>query len=146
MGEDYRTRLDQLQEEKSLSYDRFEEHGEEFIDVMSDGVSRLEEEVWVSANEILEASEEEKGSFREASGNRVFTSIYNLLCDAEIIPAFHDSAPYEIRPSGYEEKDVIEAWEYVSGEEYTAEDDEEVEDIEDKPPEQVDDLYSELKD
>jgi hypothetical protein len=140
----YRERLDHLNEEKSLSYDRFDEHGEEFIDVMTDGVSELENEVWVSADEILEASGEEKRVFNEAYGNRIFTSIYNLLCDAEVLHAFHDSPTYEIQPSEYSEEDVIEAWEYVSGEEYGEE--EEVDNLEDKPPEKVENLYHELKD
>lgn len=147
MEEKYRERLDRLEEEKGLSYERFEEHGEAFIDVMSDGVAELEEEMWISADEILEASEEDKSSFKEASGNRTFTSIYNLLCDAEILPAFHDSPPYEIKQCGYEEKNVIQAWEYVSGEEYSREEDEEEKvEIEERPPETVENLYQELKD
>lgn len=145
MAEDYRTRLDQLQEQKTLSYERFEEHGKAFIDVMSDGITEIEDEVWASADDILEASDEEKANFKENSGNRIFTSIYNLLCDAEILPAFHDSPPYDIQVSSYEEDDVVDAWEYVSGEEYEKED-EEVRNLEDKAQEEVDDLYQEVKD
>jgi hypothetical protein len=118
MEAEYKARLDQLEEQKTLSYDRFEEHGKAFIDVMEDGISELEDEVWVSADEVLEASDRDKPSFQEGSGNRIFTSIYNLLCDAEVMPAFHDSPPYDIHVSSYENEDVIEAWEYVSGGEY----------------------------
>jgi len=52
MEAEYKARLDQLQEQKTLSYDRFEEHGKAFIDVMEDGISELEDEVWVSADEV----------------------------------------------------------------------------------------------
>ena len=62
---------------------------------MEDGISELEDEVWVSADEVLEASDRDKPSFQEGSGNRIFTSIYNLLCDAEVMPAFHDSPAYD---------------------------------------------------
>lgn len=146
MKEEYRNNLDTLQEKKTRSYDRFEEHGKAFIDVMSDGVPELEDEVWISADEILEASEKNKADFKETSGNRVFTSIYNLLCDVEILSAFHDSPPYEIRPNSYDEEEVIDAWEYVSGDEYHDEQEEDTRNLEDKPPEEVDDLYQEVKD
>ena len=34
-------RLDQMQDERSKSYGRFEEYGEDFIDVMSSGIPAL---------------------------------------------------------------------------------------------------------
>jgi hypothetical protein len=111
------TELDKMQEERTRSYERFERHGDDFLDVMLSGVPKLED-TWISAEQILEASEEEKGSFNETGGNRIFTSIYNLLCDVEILPAFHNSPPYEINRAQYDPGPVIEAWEHVSGEEY----------------------------
>ena len=110
--------LDQMQRERSKSYSRFEEYGDDFIDVMVSGIPALEN-TWVSANQILEASDEEKGVFQEKGGNRIFTSIYNLLCDANLLPAFHDSPPYEINTQQYESETIIEAWKDVSGEEYS---------------------------
>jgi hypothetical protein len=111
-------KLDQMQRERSKSYSRFEEYGEDYIDVMSSGIPALEN-TWVSANQILEASDEEKSVFQEKGGNRIFTSIYNLLCDANLLPAFHDSPPYEINTQQYESETIIEAWKDVSGEEYS---------------------------
>lgn len=111
-------KLDQMQDERSKSYSRFEEYGDDFIDVMVSGIPALEN-TWVSANQILEASDEEKGVFQEKGGNRIFTSIYNLLCDANLLPAFHDSPPYEINTQQYESETIIEAWKDVSGEEYS---------------------------
>ena len=140
----FRQRLDELEDEKSLSYSRFKQHGKDFIEVVSDGIPETEA-LWVSADEIYEASDADKSSFEEGSEHRVFTSIYNLLCDAEVLDAFHDSEPYEINSSTYEEKPLIEAWKYVSGESFYEEDEEGLE-IEDRPPEEVDDLYQELKD
>ena len=100
--------LDQMQDERSKSYSRFEEYGDDFIDVMISGIPALEN-TWVSANQILEASDEEKSVFQEKGGNRIFTSIYNLLCDANLLPAFHDSPPYEINTQQYESETIIEA-------------------------------------
>lgn len=146
MQQKYRDNLDNLETQKSRSYERFEEHGNDFIDVIGSAIPELEDEVWVSADDLLEASDEEKKSFQEASGNRIFTSIYNLLCDAEILSAFHDSPPYEIKPSSYEEQDVIDAWEYVSGEEYETAEEQDSRELEDKNPEEVQDLYEEIRD
>lgn len=134
------TELDRMQDERTRSYNRFEEHGDDFIDVMLSGMPQLED-TWVSADEILEASNEEKESFKETGGNRMFTSIYNLLCHVEILPAFHDSPPYEINTGQYDSNEVIEAWEYVSGEEYSRPDEDSIKAVD---PE-IDDLYEELK-
>jgi hypothetical protein len=111
------TELDKMQEERTRSYERFERHGDDFIDVMLSGVPKLDD-TWISAEQILEASEEEKGVFNETEGNRIFTSIYNLLCDVEILTAFHNSPPYEINREQYDLDPVINAWEHVSGEGY----------------------------
>ena len=109
--------LDDLKKEKKRSYERFKEHGEAFIDVMDEGVPEVED-LWASADQIYEASDVEKTVFSEESGNRTFTSIYNILCDAEILTAFHDSAPYEIKTTDYDSETLVKAWEHVSGEEY----------------------------
>lgn len=111
------TELNEMEEERTRSYNRFQEHGKDFIDVILSGMPELEGR-WVSADEILEASNEEKGSFNETGGNRIFTSIYNLLCHVDILPAFHNSPPYEINKAQYDSDPVIEAWEHVSGEDY----------------------------
>lgn len=142
--EGFRERLDRLEAEKSRSYGRFEEHGEAFIEVMSDGVPQIDH-LWASADEIYEASDVDKSDFREGSGNRVFTSIYNILCDAEVLDAFHDSEPYEINTSTYEDSDIVEAWEYVSGDNFDKKEDD-VRELEEKDPHEVDNLYHELKD
>lgn len=109
--------LDRMQEERTKSYDRFEDHGDDFIDVMLSGIPETES-LWISSDDILEASEEQKGEFNGNGGTLVFNSIYNLLCNIEILPAFHDSPPYQINSQQYDPEKIIEAWEHVSGEEY----------------------------
>lgn len=109
--------LEGLKEEKTRSYNRFEAHGKEFIDVFDSGIPEIES-LWTSADEIYEASDVERKVFTEESGNRIFTSIYNLLCDADILTAFHNSQPYEINTEEYDKEKLIEAWEHVSGEKY----------------------------
>lgn len=130
--------LEALEEEKKRSYDRFEEHGEEFIDVFDDGVPKIESH-WTSAEEIYEASDESREVFDEKSGNRIFTSIYNLLCDAEILEAFHNSPPYEINTEKYDKQTLVNAWEQISGENYGHEGNEEA-------VLKTKDLYETLKD
>jgi hypothetical protein len=77
-------KLDQMQDERSKSYSRFEEYGDNFIDVMISGIPALEN-TWVSANQILEASDEEKSVFQEKGGNRIFT-------ETEYSPAYTTSS------------------------------------------------------
>lgn len=131
-----------MQEERTRSYERFERHGDDFIDVMLSGVPELQD-TWISAEQILEASEEEKGSFNETGGNRIFTSIYNLLCDIDILTAFHNSPPYEINRAQYDSQPVIESWEHVSGEEYVRPDDRKGRS--EAPSPDTEDLYEQLK-
>jgi len=109
--------LDRMKEERTLSYERFEDYGNSFLRILDDGMESLEDP-WVSAEEILEASDADKSPFREETGNRKFVSIYNLLCHVDILPAFHDSEPYEISTAKYDKEPVVEAWEHVTGNTY----------------------------
>lgn len=132
--------LDRLKEEKEKSYGRFERHGEEFIDVFDDGIPEIESK-WASAEEIYEASDVEREPFTEETGNRTFVTIYNLLCEADLLEAFHDSPQYEIDTDNYDKKTLIHAWEHVSGKTYGEEDDGEPE----KDILEADELYESLK-
>ncbi|MFB6158979.1 MAG: hypothetical protein ABEJ95_04980 [Candidatus Nanohalobium sp.] len=129
--------LERLKEEKQRSYERFERHGDDFIDVMDDGVPEIDSK-WASSDDIYEASDVKRKAFLEASGNRVFASIYNLLCEAEILDAFNNSPQYDINTNNYDTDTLIEAWEEVSGETYE-EDDQEVDVL------KTDNLYQALK-
>jgi hypothetical protein len=68
------SKLEGLEEEKKLNYERFQRHGEEFIDVFDDGIPEIDSK-WASADEIYEASDVEREAFSEASGNGIFASI-----------------------------------------------------------------------
>jgi len=134
--------LDAMEEEKPRSYRRFEEYGEDFIRVIDDGISNVSGR-WTSANEILGASDAEKRSINRVEGK--FASIYNLLCDVDLLSAFNDSPAYNIDMFQYEKETLVEAWEYVSGEEF-----EELEEYEEPdvnpPPLETEDMYQELMD
>lgn len=136
--------LDEKEENEPKRYKRFEEYGDDFIQVMDSGIPEIDSK-WASADEIFEASDADKRSFNENTGHRRFTTIYNLMCDIGLLTAFHNSPAYDIDTEEYETQPLIDAWEYVSGEEY-AEDMEETEPNLGAPELNTDNLYEELRD
>lgn len=123
MKSSVREELDRIEETGSSNYDRFQYYGEDFIYELEAGLSQISMN-WASANDLLEESDYRDSGFKQ-SDDKDFAGIFNLLCSLELLPA-HDSdkkTSHVIHTDDYDREPVIEAYEYVSGEEFTERED-----------------------
>jgi len=112
MDSDKRNALDNLREERTMSYNRLINYGEEFENYMNEGINSIEPG-WTTAKEILESSSANETSFEGYDNNIIFKSIFNLLCKAEILPAWNDSPQYHIITDNYDPELLNEAYQHA---------------------------------